>query len=289
MPKILEESEVDTQAEQVETAIEVAEELAFSRVGAQQNVGDLSDGGNVNGVMITPRRGGIKMAKGRPNVRQAWMWDGTSSLLTLAWNPEGTQHDGARHYLRKRTCLCCKVGGIIPRRGQPFACPTCAKTNCDKCMAGTDRTHEVTLGDGTLIKGYVIPTFYLSKALVPFPTKFFGDIDCFLPNCVRTGAKGFMTQEDMRIHARSRHKLEYLAWIEVKEATRPDEVGKLQARLDAVLLQLSQGQTPVVDPETLNTPESSSEESATSGEAEEAPLYISTKDRTEMEAKGESP
>lgn len=156
------------------------------------------------------------ITKGRATVRRAWMWDGTESMLPLAWNPEGTRNDGARHYLLKRFCLCCKSGGFFGTR-----CLNCVKNNCNNCAASSVRKN-------------IIPCFYLKVEDVPYPVKFFGDIDCFLESCTRRGARGFKTDQVMRLHARSRHRQEYQSHIEFLAEARTDEMESLRRRLDAL-------------------------------------------------------
>ena len=185
---------------------------------------DLSDGGRVGQARITPMQAGKKLAKGRPAARRAWMWNGTETLLPLAWNPEGTMHDGARKYLLKRHCLCCHTGGF---RG--LQCPNCVKSNCDKCNASTDPKK-------------IIPNFYLRKEDVPFPQRFYGSINCFLPTCPRRDSKGFLTEQDMRIHAASRHRMEYRAYMESLTAARADEVQSLREKVDALLMERQTGE-----------------------------------------------
>lgn len=186
---------------------------------------DLSDGGTINGVTLTPMKDGQKLTQGRDNGRRAWMWNGTESVIPLAWNPEGTTHDGGLKYLRKRHCLCCSAGGFRGNR-----CPACTKNNCQNCAAGLSKKPNM-LGNGNPNSGYIIPNFYLKQEDVPFPTKFYGSFDCFLPTCIRTASQGFKTQEDMRMHARSRHKMEYQAHLETLNSSRSDELADLKQQL----------------------------------------------------------
>lgn len=157
-----------------------------------------------------------RIVKGRATVRRAWMWDGTESTLPLAWNPEGTRHDAARHYLLKRFCLCCKSGGFFG-----IQCPNCVKSNCANCGASSVRKN-------------IIPCFYLKVEDVPFPVKFYGHINCFLDGCPRRDGRGFLTEQAMRMHARSRHRMEYQSHIESLAEARTDEMESLRRRLDAL-------------------------------------------------------
>ena len=45
----------------------------------------------------------------------------------------------------------------------------------------------------------------------------------------------------MRLHARSRQKLEYQAYIESQEAAKTDEVTELRQRLDTLMANMAQG------------------------------------------------
>ena len=145
------------------------------------------------------------------------MFDGTETMLPLAWDTDGRTHDNARKYLTKRHCLCCHSAGF---RG--VTCPVCIRNNCPKCLGRPD-------------KEVIIPCFYLRKDDVPFPVKFYGDIDCFLQFCTRKGGQGFKSQEDMRIHARSRHRMEYQAYMETLQADKADEVDKLREQVNLLL------------------------------------------------------
>ena len=207
MPRVLEEQSVaehpglETVDDDISEA-EVAEEMARFR-GRPDAVADLSDGGQVGGVTVFPVEDGKRMTQGRPSTRAAWRWDGTPTLLPLAYDPSGKTHDGARRYLLKRYCMCCQESGFRRR------CPRCVKNNCHDCSAST-------------VKGKVIPCYYLNKEKVPFQAKFYGSVDCFLPEtqCIRHGGRGFKTEEDMRFHARVKHKLEYSSFLEAEAMRR---------------------------------------------------------------------
>lgn len=248
MPKILVDADIDPIADEVEQAImtateEAEAEAAVATLPRGEMAGDLSDGGRVGGVTLTPMRNGRKVAEGRAAARRAWMYNGTESLLPLAWNPDGTMHDGARRYLLKRHCLCCKIGGF---RGAQ--CPNCVKSGCGICNVSTKPK-------------VVIPCFYLRKDDVPFPERFYGSIECFLTDCARRGEQGFQTEPDMRMHAMTRHKLQYQAYQAAQEASKTDEIGELKARLDAMMLaqmQVTAAPTPV--PEIVLEPEGVEEE-----------------------------
>ena len=91
------------------------------------------------------------------------------------------------------------------------------------------------LGNGQTVQGWIIPCFYLAKEQVPFPARFFGNVDCFLSFCVRRGEWGFLTEQDMRVHARSRHRLEYQAYIESQESAKVDEVTTLRQQVASLM------------------------------------------------------
>ena len=242
-PQVLEASEIDTINEEVDLEMTRAEEESsrpFRPTTGNDRVGDLSDGGMVNGVRVTPMQNGQKQKRGRAVVRRAWMWNGTESMLQLGWNPEGTRHDGARPFLLKRYCLCCHDGGF---RGSQ--CPRCVKQDCSTCAGSTDMSSR-TLPNGMKIRGWLIANFYLRKEDVPFPERFYGPIQCFIPSCLRTGGRGFLTEQDMRMHARSRHRMEYASHMEALQEARVDEMDSLKQQINALMLaQIQQpAQTP---------------------------------------------
>ncbi len=232
MVKLLEASEVDSMNEEVDATLTDAEETsARGRVARGDSAEDLADGGMVGGARITPMREGKKVGKGRANARLGWMWNGSETTLPLGWNPDGTMHNGARPYLLKRHCTCCNQSGF---RGTQ--CPNCVKNQCTRCGSSTD-------------KKKIIPNFYLKKENVPYPTKFYGIINCFLSTCIRRDDRGFRTQEEMRMHARSRHGMEYQAFMETQAAEKADEVTILRQRLDAMMLAQAQPSEKVSEPQ----------------------------------------
>ena len=198
----------------VMTAAEEAAELASFRAqpASTSIYKDLTDGGQVERANIFPTKGGVRQARGRAAARRAWRWDGAETLLPLAWNPEGTTHDGARHYLRKKVCICCHEAGFMRE------CQRCVRANCVGCGGGTD-------------KAKVIPCYYLSKEKVPFPQRFYGDIDCFLPMCARKGGMGFKAEEDMRMHARTMHGQEYASFMEAEQSRKASDTDDLRQQV----------------------------------------------------------
>jgi hypothetical protein len=187
------------------------------------DVGDLSYGGRAGEVNVHPnpsRENGKMVGYGRPTVRRAWTWDGTETVLTLGWNPEGTEHNSARPYLAKKHCHCCGYSGFrISRKVQ--GCPMCIKNSCPYCKGGADRSK-------------VIACFYLNRNKVPYPRDTTGEVDCFLESCVRRGSQGFKTEADMRFHARTKHRMEYASFQESEAARKGDETDELRRRVDTL-------------------------------------------------------
>lgn len=222
----------DLEAETLEATLSEAELAAemsrFDQPGG--DAPDLSRGGRIGGVNVHPNptrdANGRMVGYGRPTVRMAWMWDGTETTLTLGWNPEGTEHNGARPYLNKKHCHCCGFSGFrlsAKLRG----CPMCIKNNCRYCKAGVDRSK-------------VIPCFYLNRAKVPYPKDTSGSVDCFLPSCVRRNGQGFKAEADMRFHARTKHRMEYASFMEAETSQRADKTAELEARVNALTAALLQ-------------------------------------------------
>ena len=216
MPRVLQDNEVDLEEEGLDSVLTADEEAAerASLRAVPDQVGDLTDGGQVGRARVFPMENGQAASKGRAAARRAWTWNGSETLLPLAWNPEGTVHDGARPYLRKKHCLCCHQGGFKGRQ-----CPNCVRNRCVGCGGSTDPKK-------------IIANFYLSKEKVPFPQRFYGDIPCFLPMCPRQGSMGFKADEDMRMHARTAHRMEYESYQEAQQFRRADETESLRRRLD---------------------------------------------------------
>lgn len=225
MPNVLEEEDALLEIDALDASLSAEEEQAImARFAPTPNVGDLANGGSVNGAQLTPMVNGRPVQKGRAAARRAWSWNGTETMLPLAWNPDGTVHDGARRYLAKKVCLCCRYAGF-----KLLYCPNCRKSNCSIC-------------NGSNMKDKIIPCFYLRKEDVPFAEKFYGNIDCFLAICPRRGGHGFKTEQDMRMHARSRHRIEYQVHQETIAAHKADETEGMQAQigiLTAKVLELS--------------------------------------------------
>ena len=171
----------------------------------------------VDGVRFTPMREGKKPQVGRPAARRAWSWNGVPTLLPLAYTPSGKTHDSARHYLRKRHCLCCNMSGFLSP-----SCPECINKDCPRCRGGTDRTK-------------VIAAFYLKHEAVPFPIHIYGVINCFLETCPRRGASGFVNRQEMVLHARFRHKAEYLGYLDQQATERADEVMGLRQQVEMLM------------------------------------------------------
>ncbi len=225
--RVLNDSEVDPNQEAVDTMLTEAEEAelqALLNPASTPKYDETLDDDTPDPVAKTyPTENGVK-AVGRAVVRRAWMWNGTETLLPLAWNPDGTIHDGARRYLLKRHCLCCGTGGWRARSGQRPRCPACLKKACSICGGSTDPTK-------------IIASFYLQKSRVPFPANFYGSIPCFMEFCPRAqSGAGFLTESAMRIHATHRHKDEYKAKLEAEQAQSVSKIAELETKLNALLM-----------------------------------------------------
>ena len=237
MPKVL---EIEASEELVLESDAIEEESW--RVGPTDGAPDLSDGGMVNGVKVRPARD-RKVTKGRPAARRAYMANGTETLLPLNWDPEGLNQDYGANYFRKRLCLCCNRGGF-----KGWQCPACVKNDCTRCGGSTDRKK-------------VIPCFYRRLEDAPLRSKVYGSINCFLDSCIRRNTLGFLTEVAMRLHARSRHKLEYQAYTESLAMNKADDVTELRKRLDDLMASMLKNNVAVAVSETPGTPD--------------APLYVS--------------
>ena len=224
--------------------------------GVKQRTDDLSDGGRVGNAILFPMEDGIAVDKGRAVALRAWTWNGSETLLPLAWDTAGKVHDAAMHYRRKRFCVCCMQGGFYGR-----ICPVCVKRTCVQCNSGANTKN-------------IVANFYLRIEDVPYPAKFHGKINCFLPMCVRRGDVGFRTEEDMRFHARSRHRGEYASYMESQTSATASEVDSLRKRLDALLGAPSLAQA---------QPAAATAVAPTVG-TQDAPLYVSTRTVAERQA-----
>ena len=263
MPLLLANAEMEDQETEaldavLDDAAVKAEMERFTQPSGE--VGDLSHGGRVGGVNIypNPTRGsdGRMVSTGRPNARLAWTWDGTETTLPLGWNPEGTEHNGARPHLAKRHCHCCGFNGFKINRKIP-GCPMCIRNNCRYCQGGSDRSK-------------IMACFYLRKSKVPYPKEKDRPVDCFLPSCVRRDGNGFKDEADMRLHGRTKHRQEYQSHIESQRSASDRELDQLRqqvAMLTNAVLVGHRAEAPIspVEPPVIGTPE--------------APLYVSDKDK----------
>ena len=259
MPLLLEDQDIDVDAEAIDMQLTDAEEAIaadLSRGSDDSSRMDLSDGGKVGGATLYPMRDGPRVEKGRPAARRAWMWNGTESVIPLTWNPDGTIHDGGRRFLRKKYCLCCTDAGFIRH------CRKCRDNLCPRCNSSRDPSK-------------IIPCFYLREVDVPYPEKLYGSVNCFLPSCARKGEIGFKTEEDMRMHALSRHTKQYEAHESVKRSGEASEISELRKTVnDLVAAALAtQVSRPVLEPEDMvGTPE--------------APLYVSKNPKKPRKIRG---
>ncbi len=191
----------------------------------------------------------VRTRDGRAAARSAWMWDGTPTVLTLSWNPDGTAHDSGAKYLLKKHCMCCGDSGFTRH------CRKCRKNACGTCNSSRD-------------KSKIIPCFYINKDSVPFQSKFYGDINCFLETCARRSSQGFQSEEDMHMHAMSRHTKQFEAHQAVKRSTQASEIDSLKEQVNLLLAAsiLPGAKTVIAGIEEL-----------TAGDLGEAPLYVSDK------------
>ena len=214
MPKVLQESEIDPIAEEVDQAVmETGEEATVlkHKVDLNGSFGDLSDGGQVGGARLVPQgeSGNVDFKKrepGRPTVRRVWTWDGRESMIPLSYEPSGKRHDGGRKYILKRHCVVCNETGFYGS-----VCPQC-------------RNHGRRIAPP-------VPAFYLRKEQVPNQQVFFGAVDCFVPTCVRRGQYGFKTEVDMRQHAMSKHRQEYRAYQDAAQSRASTEMDTLRQQV----------------------------------------------------------
>ena len=195
---------------------DAVEEMLEMKVDASRNYGDLSNGGRVGNVdlRVAGESGRVSFKereKGRPTVRNVWLWNGTPSTIPLSFTPDGKTHDSGMRYLMKRHCTVCNFNGFY---GQ--TCPECRK-------AGREIAPPV-------------PCYYLSRAKVPENMQFFGTVDCFVQTCVRKGKHGFLDDAQMRQHAMSRHRQEYRAFQDSQQSRQTAEMDAMRAQLNALLL-----------------------------------------------------
>jgi hypothetical protein len=218
MPNILENFETESISDAFTEVVSDAEaQEAMARLQVPVELPDLSNRTQIGDITISPMQDGIPQSKGRANAIRAWMWNGSESLLPLGWDPSGKIHDGARKYWLKRHCLCCHTGGF-----QGTQCPNCVKSRCPGC-------------NGSTVKGKIIPNFYIRKEDVPFPDRFYGEVNCFLPYCPRRGSMGFTNNQEMRMHAETIHTLEYKAHLDELAANKADELDLLRGQVAALM------------------------------------------------------
>ena len=105
--------------------------------------------------------------------------------------------------------------------------------------------HVFKFPSGRTIQGWIIPAFYPRKEDVPFPAKIYGSFDCFLDSCLRRGDLGFLTEQQMRIHADRSHPLEYKAHLEAAAASRVADVDSLRRRIEELTSAQLQAQAPI--------------------------------------------
>lgn len=221
MPKAVTDAEIDPIAEEVDLQMmETGEEIGIPqhKVDIEGNFGDLSNGGSVGSAEVIPvgKSGRVIFDKklrepGRPTVRQVWMWNGTPSTIPLAYESTGKRHDGGRRYLLKRHCTVCLYTGFLG----PI-CPQCKKDGRELAPP--------------------IAAFYLKKSQVPKPATYFGNVDCFVPTCIRRGQYGFLDEMRMREHAMSKHSREYRAFQDSQQASSVKEIEMLREQVHSLMM-----------------------------------------------------
>ena len=211
MVTLLQDSELDLEAESLDGVLDAPVPVDDLRASSRRNGGT----------------GGNRVTKGRGVARQAWRYDGTPSVIAVAWNPEGTRHDGGREYLKKKACRCCGDAGF-----KMATCPKCIRNNCTQCNVGRDKTKVIRL-------------YYLRYDDVPYPKEVKTGVDCFLSTCIRKGVWGFPTLEAMLLHGRWKHRGEYASYREAEQMRKSTESDDLKKRVDELTsLLMNQRQAP---------------------------------------------
>ena len=134
----------------------------------------------------------------------------------------------------------------------------CVKSNCPYCRAGQD-------------KSKLIPNLYFRQDRVPYPKDMSGEVDCFLPACVRRGGQGFKTAADMWMHAASKHRSEYRAHMDSQRMTESRELERLRDQV-AVLTNARLQAAPVAVAPVAPGRQRRSRQPANG--TPEAPLYV---------------
>lgn len=171
-------------------------------------------------------RAALEQFNARPSAVTMYAWNGVPSEVPIAYGPGGTNPSISR-YLRKRHCNTCGNNGFITN--------FCAAPGCGSAD--------------------VIQLFYQSLDLVPTRTPFYGEVPCLCSQfgemtgeCPRDGRvqegtpTGFLTPQQMLMHASSKHRREFSVWQTVRSqsgvapATPAPTLDDLRADLKAELL-----------------------------------------------------
>jgi hypothetical protein len=192
------------------------------------------------------QRAALDSYQARPSSVGLFAWNGVPSEVPIAYQPGGTNPSISR-YLRKKHCLACGISGFIAQ-----SCPTCGS-------------------------GDVIRFFYRSYDEVPHKRDWYGDTPCLcsesgamVGDCPRDGkvregqAVGFLSVQQMLMHASSKHPREYGIWqvMGKQQPATPVDIAALRKQITAEVL---------ADIQRQSEPEPSVKD--------EAPLYVSDKDR----------
>lgn len=176
-------------------------------------------------VTVTPNGYGDELRKGvrqradpgsynaRPSSLQMFAWNGVPSNVPIAYGPGGSSPTISR-YLRKRHCNTCMHNGFIGR-----ACTQCGSAD-------------------------VVSFYYLNYEQVPVKTNFYGKIACLcsqsgemIGECPRSGEfvngayTGFLSQQQMLMHASSKHLNEYQIWQTMRQGggMAPSQIDEMVA------------------------------------------------------------
>ena len=172
----------------------------------------------------------------RPSSIQLFSWNGVPSQVPIAYGPGGSNPSISR-YLRKKHCNTCQHNGFI---GRYCGFPQCGSSD-------------------------VVSYFYPDYESVPVKTNWYGDVPCLcsqdgemVGECPRDGREvngrltGFLSTQQMLMHATSKHMREYGIWQTLRQGgsvmpQQADEVAQLRRELAEFKAAL--GETPVAPQE----------------------------------------
>jgi hypothetical protein len=186
----------------------------------------------------------------RPSSVTLFAWNGVPSEVPIAYEPGGANPSISR-YLRKKHCQACGLNGFIT--------PHCIRCN----------------------SGEVIQFFYQNYDAVPSKRDWYGDVACICSSegemggeCPRDGVTrvdqktGFLSPQQMLMHASSKHPREYGIWQTLGRraaVASPDPAAMREAMKEDLKAEI--------------LAELKKDQPGAAAEQEEAPLYVSDKDR----------